>query len=342
MTDSETQPFRPLTATAPYVLRAGEGPCHLVAGQMIRTLAGTAQTAGGFGAVVCDAPLDRGPIPMHWHEREHDTWYVTRGKLQVWCGDQSRVLTPGDFAYVAPGDTHSYQSVAPRTQFFGIVAPGGWEQFFVDAGEVWGMTGLPPADHPFDFSRMGPAMGKHRIMRVENPMFAEATPVGADDRALPGDHASYFLDAGYGTRRALFGHLSTAMLTGAESTGLVDMRLIEGGRGAAMPALRHADTHMLLYVVDGTVTVTLAGVAHIVSGGDAVNIPAGTAYATQIDSGAARWVASSAGGNGAALWDVTGSETPAFSYPLHHDAEDRDRLRAVIGIDVALAGDDRA
>lgn len=332
MSDTATQ-----TRTAPYVVRAGEGACHLVAGQMIRTLAGVDETAGGFGAVVCDAPLDRGPIPMHWHEREHDTWFCTRGKLQVWCGDQSRVLTPGDFAYVRPGDTHSYQSVAPRTQFFGVVAPGGWEQFFADAGEVWGMTGLPPAGHPFDFSRMGPAMGKHRIMRVENPVFAEASPIGAADQQLPGEHQSYFLEAGFGLRRSLFGHLSTALLTASESKAMVDMRQIEGGRGAAIPALRHAETHQFLYLVDGMLEVTLDGVEHVLSSGDAVNIPAGTIYATMVTSGAARWIASSSGGNGGAFWDTAGTPTPEFSFPLAADRDDAPRLRAQSGIDVALA-----
>ena len=295
-----------MTDTKPYVLRAGDGRCHLVAGQMVRTLAGTHETAGGFGAVVCDAPLDGGPIPMHWHAREHDTWFCTRGRLQVWCGDQSRVLGPGDFAYVKPGDTHSYRSVAPRTQFFGIVAPGGWEGFFADAGEVWGMTGLPPTGHPFDFSRMGPAMGKYGIMRVENPVYADAMPIDARDHQLPDAHASYFREAGYGKRRALFGHLSTAMMTAAETNGMADMRLIEGGRDAATPTLRHRATHLFLYVVDGRVALTLDGSEHLLAGGDAANIPAGTAYATRVVSSAARAVASSAGGNGAAMWDQAG------------------------------------
>ena len=325
------------TRAAPYVVRAGEGTCHLVAGQMVRTLAGVNETAGGFGAMLCDAPLDRGPIPMHWHEREHDTWFCTRGKLQVWCGDQSRVLTPGDFAYVQPGGTHSYQSVAPRTQFFGVVAPGGWEQFFADAGEVWGMTGLPPTGHPFDFSRMGPAMGKHGIMRIENPVYAEATPMGVADRALPGGHTSYFLEAGFGARHSLFGHLSTALLTASESKGMIDMRQIEAGRGAAMPVLRHADTHQFLYLVDGAVKVTLDCVEHVLSSGDAVNIPAGTAYATEVLSGAARWVASSSGGNGASLWDKAGRATSEFSFPLETDGDDAERLRALSGVDVAAA-----
>lgn len=327
-----------LPGAAPYVLRGGEGLSHLVAGQVIRTLAGVAETAGGFGAVVCDAPLDRGPIPMHWHEREHDTWFCTRGKLHVWCGDQARTLAPGDFAYVRPGDTHSYQSVAPRTQFFGIVAPGGWEQFFVDAGEVWGMTGLPPADRPFDFSRMGPAMGKHRIMRVENPVFVDATLMADSERRLPDAHASYFLEAGFGRRSALLGHLSTAVLTMTESKDMIDMRVIEGGRDAAMPALTHERTHLFLYILEGTVVVTIDGTEHRLAGGDAANIPAGTPYATRVASGSARWIATSSGGDGARLWDEAGMETPAFSYALDTDSDaDLVRLRALSGIDATPA-----
>lgn len=332
MTDTATLP-----GTIPYVLHAGGGPAHLVAGQMIRTLAGVDETAGGFGVVVADCPLDRGPIPMHWHEREHDTWLVTRGRLQVWADDQSRILAAGDFAYVPPRVTHSYRSVAPRTQFFGIVAPGGWEQFFADAGEVWGMTGLPPEGHPFDFSRMGPAMGKHRIMRVENPTYVEATAIGVADQQLPGGQAAYFLEAGFGARHTLLGYLSTAVLTGAQSGDMVDMRVIEGGRGAAMPTLRHSATHLFLYVIDGLVTLTLDGEEHRLSGGSAANIPAGTAYSTTVIGGSARWIATTSGGDGAAIWAAAGTETPAFSFALDSDlAADGERLAGLAGIDVTV------
>jgi quercetin dioxygenase-like cupin family protein len=328
---------RPPGATVAYLLRGGEGVSHLVAGQVIRTLAGVEETAGGFGAVVCECPRDRGPIPMHWHQREHDTWFCTRGKLQVWCGDESRVLAPGDFAYVMPGDTHSYQSVAPRTQFFGIVAPGGWEQFFADAGEVWGMTGLPPADRPFDFSRMGPAMAKHRIMRVENATYAQAAAIGEADQTLPEGHASYFLEAGFGRRRVLRGHLSTAVLTKDQSKGFVDMRVIEAGRGATMPTLHHVKTHTFLYVVEGALSVEIDGKAHTLVAGDSANIPAGTPYATGVTSGTARWLLSTANGNGAALWDAGGEETPGFLFPLQTDtAAEEARLKALDGVDVVF------
>ncbi len=326
-----------LPTTGAYVLRAGDGLSHLVAGQVIRTLAGVEQTAGGFGAVIAECPLDRGPIPMHWHEREHDTWFVTRGRLQVWADDQSRVLAPGDFAYVPPRVTHSYRSVAPRTQFFGIVAPGGWEQFFVDAGEVWGMAGLPPEGHPFDFSRMGPAMGKHRIMRVDNPVYAEATPIGTADQQLPDSQSAYFLEAGFGARHTLLGHLSSAILTQAQTEGLVDMRVIEAGRDAAMPEVRHGETHVFLYLLDGVVALTVDGAEHRLGGGDAANIPAGTAYATRVVSGTARWIVTSSGGNGATLWSAAGTETPAFSFGVDTDhAADRARLAGIADIDATI------
>ena len=325
-----------LPGCVPYVLRAGEGLSHNVAGQVIRTLAGVEETAGGFGAVVCEATVDRMPIPMHWHEREHDTWFVTRGRMRVWCRDGGRVMAPGDFAYVVPGDTHSYQCISPRTQFFGVVAPGGWEQFFADAGEVWGLTAMPPADRPVDFARMGPAMGKHRIMRVADPVFAAPTPIGDTDRALPAGHASYWLEAGYGRRRTLAGHLSTAVITAAQSNGLFDMRVVEGGRGATMPTLRHAATHLVIHGLAGAVTVAMDGAEHRLEAGDTANIPAGTAYATRIESGAARWIATSSGGDGYAFWDAAGQDAPGYAF-LDGDGADAGAALAGSGVDATLA-----
>jgi quercetin dioxygenase-like cupin family protein len=311
----------------PYVVRYGEGRRHLVAGQIIYTIAATDETSGGFGAMLTECPLDRMPIPLHYHDREHDTWFCVRGRLQVWCEDQSRVLTPGDFAYVRPGDVHSYQSVAPRTSFFGVVAPGGWEAFFGEAGEVWGMTALPPADRPFDFARMGPAMAKFGINRVADGTYAPATAIGDSDRALPGAHRSYFLDAGYGRRHALRRHLSTALMTADETNGTFDMRLIEGGDGATMPTLHHAKTTVFIFVVAGAVAVTIDGREHVLTGGDGANIPPGTRYATRVANGIARWVLTTAGGNGGELWEA-GHATDLYCHASEGPGSDADETVA--------------
>ena len=318
MLDTRTPATAP-GKTVPYVLRAGDGRCLYVAGQLIRLLAGTEDTAGGFGAVVCDATQDRQPIPLHYHAREHDTWFCTRGRLRIWYQSESRVLTPGDFAYVKPEDVHSYQSVAPRTQFFGVVAPGGWEGFFREAGEEWSHPGLPAANHPFDFSRLGRSMAVYRVMRAEQATFADVSNGDATDRVIPSTASSYVLQAGHGIRSILNGHLSTTVLTRDVSDSRLDMRTIEAGRGAQMPPVRHCDTHVMLYVVEGVLQLTLDGTAHVLTSGDCANIPAGVGYATEVQSGQALWLLTGANGAGLTFWDTAGTPAPEFTFPNEAD-----------------------
>src|SRR3954465_10256742 len=112
MQETDAMPAAP-GQSGPYVLGPGEGRCFNVAHQLITVLAEARDTAGGFGAVLCDATYDHRPIPLHHHAKEHDTWFCTRGRVQVWAGQQSRILGPGDFCYVPPNHVHAYQSVAP-------------------------------------------------------------------------------------------------------------------------------------------------------------------------------------------------------------------------------------
>ena len=310
----------------PYVLRQGEGRTLVVAGQVIRVLAGTDETAGGYGAVICEATIDRQPIPLHYHEREHDTWFCTRGRLRIWANGFSRVLTEGDFAYVRPNDVHSYQSVAPRTQFFGIVAPGGWEGFFDSAGASWELPGLPPVNHPFDFSRMGPAMQRFGVMRVADATYADVSSGDATDRVLPDAPESYVLQAGYGKRRRLNGHLSTQVLAPEICDGTVDMRTIEAGFGAKMPAIRHEQTHLSLYLLEGTLTLSLAGETYVLEAGDFANIPAATAYSTEVATGHARWLLSAANGEGLSFWDELGAATEEFTFSPEADGQAFDAM----------------
>jgi quercetin dioxygenase-like cupin family protein len=297
----------------PYVLQPSEGPAYLVAGQSVRILAGVAETAGAFGVVTCASPHDPGPIPMHWHAREHDTWLCTRGRLQVWCKDQSRILTPGDFAYVLPGDAHSYRCVGQTTEFFGVVAPGGWEKFFTEAGIAWDHPTFPPTGSiPPDFARMGPAMGKFGVNRLDNPVYAAPTPTDADT-ALPGSPASYFLQAGFGPRYLLNGMLATTLLGHAETGGLFAMQVIEAPHGASPPA---APAHETIYVLSGTLALDLHGQTHSVPTGGTANIPAGTTAALTVASRTARWVSTTAGDQAIRHYEQHGAPTDAVTFPL--------------------------
>jgi quercetin 2,3-dioxygenase len=324
-------------ASVAYVLRQGEGETYNVAGQVIHVLAGREETNGAYGAVVCEATLDRQPIPLHYHEREFDTWFCTRGRLRIWANGRSRILTEGDFAFVPPNDVHSYQSVAPRTQFFGIVAPGGWEGFFGSAGAVWQEPGLPPENHPFDFSRMGMSMQRYGVMRVAEQAYADVSNGDATDRTLPDAQQSYILQAGYGPRWRLAGHLATQVLPRQICSDAMDIRSIEAGEGASLPCIRHEQTHVNLYLLAGTLSLSLNGESHLLEAGDFANIPAGTAYATQVISGSARWLLCSGNGSGQEFWEELGTATQEFTFAPVDGTDVRQSLQNGVAADVVLA-----
>jgi hypothetical protein len=72
----------------------------------------------------------------------HDVFICTKGSLQVWAGEKSRVLYPGDVASVPPvlsihlpfdqgsdfgkGTRHSFHLLQAQTEFLGLVVPGNW------------------------------------------------------------------------------------------------------------------------------------------------------------------------------------------------------------------------
>lgn len=66
-----------------------------------RILASSKQTNGGLAVFTAGAVLSEAP-GFHFHDAAHDVFLVTKGFLKVWCGDQCRILGPGDFAYVPP------------------------------------------------------------------------------------------------------------------------------------------------------------------------------------------------------------------------------------------------
>ncbi len=83
----------------PYILRQGEVPISTLR-RPGRSRAGWVdETAGGYGAVVCEATIDRQPIPLHYQREGARHLFCTRGRLRIWQMACRDVLTDGDFAY---------------------------------------------------------------------------------------------------------------------------------------------------------------------------------------------------------------------------------------------------
>jgi quercetin dioxygenase-like cupin family protein len=298
----------------PAIIRRGTSPAYLVAGQVVHVLATKADTAGAFGLVAVESPRDSRPIPLHWHAREHDTWYCTRGRMTVWGNGQGRALYPGDFAYVPPGQVHAYQCTGTNNAFFGLVAPGGWEAFFGDAGSPWRAAGMPPAgSQPFDIGRMIAAQAKHGVNRVEDP-YPPVTD-GADD-TLPGHCHSYFLQAGHGERRTLWGTLVTKLIGAAETNGLFSMHVLEAPHGTRLPTRAWRTALEAIHVIAGSLHVTIAEEEAVLTEGDTAIVPAGTMQSAVVITAAARWLSCVPGPDADVAFGRIASPHEAFSYPI--------------------------
>ena len=316
-------------AGTPYIIRHQEQHATITMGQAIRILAGEEQTGGRF--TICAAVGPQGaPVPQHWHESEHDTFVCVRGALQMWADDQSRVLSPGGFANVPPGVRHSYRFAAPHTEMVGLISTGGFEAFFAQTGWVFDGGGYPVEDdHPTDKKTFAEAGAKHDVHFVTDPVYVEPTSTDADT-ALPGNSTAYFLRPGQGPRFAWRGATLTALCTGCETEGRFGMAMIEGARGAALPRLSHADDDLLLYVVDGQVTVDFGGGDQHLHAGDSVCLPAGSRYTLSFTGGDDRILAFATGDVLHRLFAGAGKPWAAEIYPEAPLASDDARERAAV------------
>ncbi len=307
--------FRLPGKNIPYVLKPGQGERRLVAGQVIRTLAGEHETGNHFGVVVSTCPQDPRPVPLHYHVHEHDTWFCLTGNLQVFIGDQSRHMRGGDFAYVKPGDVHSYQSHRECTEFFGIVLPGSWVEFFAAAGDDWDDEAYPaPGTVPFDFPKMLAAMGKYDVNLVRDAAYG-APKLDAVDRTLPGAHQSYFLESRHGVRHLLGSHISFLQAGGTETNGRFSLRVIEGRRGSEIPRHVHANAHEVIYVLHGLLEVEFNGETHSVPAGGMVSLSSGAEHFTRVTGDRTSWISAHSDPSADLLFEKAGVPTERFMNP---------------------------
>jgi len=136
----------------PYVLHKGEGEHAMLFGDLFTVLLSGDETDGQFGVITSD--------------ETHETFYILDGMVRLFFTDAggtktSRLLTPGDFAYVPAGTPHAYR-VEEAARIMGTMT-GGFERFFQHMGTV---TDHNTKDQPPfipDFGRMKAAAQEHRM-----------------------------------------------------------------------------------------------------------------------------------------------------------------------------------
>ncbi|MCW2986776.1 MAG: cupin protein [Conexibacter sp.] len=311
-----TPPISPTLpdGAVPYVQPAGTGRAHLLLGQVARTMIGAEQSNGELSVMTNCGPKGR-PIPLHFHDRELEVFVCTRGRVQVWAGDESRVLSPGDMAVVPAGTTHAYQFHSHFSEFMGPITPGGWDRFFDLTGTPYDAPAFPPEDNsPPPFAKFGQAEHEFHMKYLPDAPYAPPTWDAADD-ALPGAAVPYFLRSGEGPRHLLGGQMVTTMVTAAESAGELGMWTVQGTIGAEMPPHVHERTHEAIFVRNGTVRVTLDGEQHVLTPGECASIPAGCVHTYAFESAVTRAIVMSAPGGLERLFALAGEPYEHHVFP---------------------------
>jgi quercetin 2,3-dioxygenase len=149
----------------PYVLGKGEGEHAMLFGDLFTVLLSGDETDGQFGVITSDCPSGN-LIPTHSHAQTHETFYILDGKVRLFFTDAggtktSRLLTPGDFAYVPAGTPHAYR-VEEAARILGTMT-GGFERFFQHMGTVTDHSTKDQPPYIPDFGRMTAAAQEHRM-----------------------------------------------------------------------------------------------------------------------------------------------------------------------------------
>ncbi len=125
-------------------LAGPDAPAMQVLGSEIQCLLSGEQTGGEYALFVTTAPPgDPGP-PPHRHHREHETFYVLEGQLNVWDGEHEAAAGPGTAIHLPQGQWHRYWNAGDQTTRFLVVArPAGIEHMFAAIDRLCRAGGEP-------------------------------------------------------------------------------------------------------------------------------------------------------------------------------------------------------
>lgn len=91
-----------------------------------------AETNGAFGSWETFTPPGEGPA-AHTHTRETEIFRVIRGTYRFRCGEEEFDAPPGTVVVLPPFVEHAWRNISEEPgQMFAVVAPGGFEQLFID------------------------------------------------------------------------------------------------------------------------------------------------------------------------------------------------------------------
>lgn len=146
---------------------AGQGSAVWLNGDVYSIKIRREESNGQLGLLEASVPPGGGP-PMHNHLNEDEAFYLLEGELEISIGERTVIGRAGDFFFIPRGTMHGFHNkgLHPARQLL-IFTPGGFEQFFVEAG-VEAVPGAPvPQFRPEDNWRAIEAGRRHGSFQAD-------------------------------------------------------------------------------------------------------------------------------------------------------------------------------
>ena len=135
----------------PTVTTRDEGEALWSVGALILVKTDSEQTDGSFSMVEHTAAPGY-ETPYHVHHREDELFYILDGAIDCYYGENGEEMVsagPGDTVFLPRDVPHGFRVVSDDPCRMLIqVAPGGFEEFFVAAGEPASAMETPPPAEP--------------------------------------------------------------------------------------------------------------------------------------------------------------------------------------------------
>jgi len=148
---------------------AEHGDAHWFTNNRMTIMVRAEQTGGAFGAVEGIGPAGSSP-PLHLHTREDEVFVLLEGSLFVRCGEETFRAEPGSITFLPRGVPHTFLVEGDEpARLISFCFPGGFEEFFVAAGDPAADDGLPP-NAPPDVARLQQVGAEFGLQFVGPPL----------------------------------------------------------------------------------------------------------------------------------------------------------------------------
>ena len=244
-----------------YVLAPGEGERLAAAGIELTFKALAGDTHGKMLVGEYVAPPNFPGPPAHWHRETVEVFYGLEGRVTITVGEKQVEVEPGTVVYLPTGVPHSFANETEEpARFLFLATPAGLGEYFFKVGELVATEPKWPPEDPEKRQQIG------ALARQSDQLPPDTAPEGA---RKPVVHRP-----GTGQPISLRGS-TLNFVTDDENSGEKLTTLIYEGAADVQgpPPHYHKETAEVIYMLEGTISVEMAGRQMVADPGSFVYIP---------------------------------------------------------------------